>query len=151
MQEEEEESAEAASLVTNDVQMTARASGRSRINQAGGDLLVSGGLLDVGTLLASVAASGVVGNAAYDALKLGLRHLRLRLSRGSEEDQRRFVAHIAQLSVASKLNKPVSVKVASCLRESRHWSAVVRADGRTYRVQIPLTDPRPTAISIDLD
>ncbi|MFC8847123.1 MULTISPECIES: hypothetical protein [unclassified Micromonospora] len=111
----------------------------------------NGGLGEVAFLLATVAASGVVGNAAYDAVKLGLRSLRLRLSWGNEGDHRAYVAHIAQLSVAAKLDKPCSVEVASCTREREHWSAVVLAGGRTYRVQVPLQDPRPTTISVDLD
>lgn len=114
-------------------------------------LVLNGGLSEATLMLAWVAASGVVGNAAYDAVKLGLRSLRLRLSWGDEEDQRPYVAHIAQLSVAAKLDRPESVEVASCTRQRDHWLAVVLAPGRTYRVQVPLRDPRPTAISVDLD
>jgi hypothetical protein len=116
-----------------------------------GGVILNGGLPEVALLLASVAASGVVGNTAYDAVKLGLRSLRLRLSWGSEDDHRRYVAYIAQLSVAAKLDQRAVVTVASCTRDREGWSAVVLADDRTYRVQIPLMNPRPTAISVDLD
>lgn len=116
-----------------------------------GDKILNGGLHEVASLLANLAASGVIGNVAYDGVKLGVRFLRLRLSWGTEDDQRTYIAHIAHLEVAAKLGQPSSIKVVSCVRETTHWAAVVVADGRIYRVQIPLNCPHPAVISVDLD
>jgi hypothetical protein len=123
----------------------------STVELVGERRIVNGGLHDAALVLASVVASNVVGNTAYDALRLGLRFLKLRLRWGNEDDQRPYVCHIAQLAVAMKLDEPCEVKAVSCVRQADHWEAVVIADGRTYRVQIPPDDPRPTAISVDLD
>jgi hypothetical protein len=148
MLEAEDEGSKTVSFVFTDGEtLTFRVGG----DQFAGNKIFNGGLHEVGMLLASLAASGIVGSAAYDAVKLGARFLRLRLRWGTEVDQRPYIRHIAHLSVAAKLGEPSSIKVVSCVRQAECWVAVVVADGRTYRVQIPLDDPRPTAISVDLD
>jgi hypothetical protein len=70
---------------------------------------------------------------------------------GKTDDKRQYLSYIAQLAVASKLDKPALIEVMSCEQYSDHWEVVVAADDRTYRVRFPLNDPRPAAISIDLE
>jgi hypothetical protein len=115
-----------------------------------GTAVLNGGLADASLIIASYVAGGVTGNAAYAALKLGLRFLRQRLAWGTDGDKQRYVAQIAQLAVTATLTEPVDVKVIRCDRQRDHWAAVVLAEGKTFRVQIPLDDPRPTAISVDV-
>ena len=148
MSEAEDEGVKTVSFVFTDGEiLTFRASD----DRFAGNKIFNGGTHEAALLLASVVASGVVGNAAHDAVRLGVRFLKLRLHRGTEDDQRAYVGHIAHLAVAAKLDKPSAVKVVSCIHQTDRWAAVVVADGRTYRVQLPLNDPRPTAISVDLD
>ena len=97
-----------------------------------GDKILNGSLHEAALLLANLVASGVVGSAAYDGVKLGARFLRLHLNWGTEDDQRPYVRHIAHLEVAAKLRKSSPIKVMSCARENNHWAVVVAADGRFY-------------------
>ena len=118
------------------------------------DRIANGGLhetVEVLSWLAEQTATGVIGGLAWDAVKLGCRFLRLRLSWGKTDDKRQYLSYIAQLAVAAKLDKPVFIEVVGCEQHSNHWEVMVRANGRVYRVRFPLNDFRPTAISIDLE
>lgn len=122
--------------------------------QISSDRVVNGGLHDTVEILSWLAeqtATGIIGGIAWDAVKLGCRNLRLRLSWGKKDDKRQYLSYIAQLAVASKLDKPALIEVMGCEQYSGHWEVVMTADGRIYRVRFPLNDPRPGAISIDLE
>lgn len=116
-----------------------------------GTVVRNGGLTEASLIIATYVAAGVIGNGAYDALKLGLRLLRLRLAWGSDDEKSRYVAYIAQLAVAAKLTEPTEVKVISCSQQRDYWETVILAGASTFRVQIPPNDPRPTAISVDVE
>jgi hypothetical protein len=62
-----------------------------------GTVVQNGGLTEASLIIAAHVAGGVIGNGAYDALKLGLRLLRLRLAWGADDDKSRYVAYIANL------------------------------------------------------
>jgi hypothetical protein len=68
MPEAADEGSKTVSFVFTDGEvLTFRVSG----DQIAGGKIVNGGLYEAAQLLASVVASGVAGNAAYDAVKLG--------------------------------------------------------------------------------
>jgi pyruvoyl-dependent arginine decarboxylase (PvlArgDC) len=101
--------------------------------------------------MSGAVSGGVIGNAAYDALKLGTGWLKHRLSFGSEEEQRPYVEHVAHLIVASRLDATTKINVASCKVVDGEWLAVVSAGDSTYRVRIPKSDPSEIGLSIDLN
>jgi hypothetical protein len=78
----------------------------------GGDRIETGGIVNGGLhetvevlcWLAGTTGQGMIGNIAWDAVKLGYRSLRLRLSWGKDEDKRAYVSYIAQLAVAAKFS-----------------------------------------------
>jgi hypothetical protein len=53
--------------------------------------------------LSGAISNGVVGNAAYDALRLGAMNVRYRLAHGRREDQAMFVRQVAELKVRVRL------------------------------------------------
>jgi len=141
----------AISFVFSDGEVITLPYGGERISS---ERVVNGGLQETAEILgwlAAQTATGIIGGLAWDAVKLGYRSLKLRLSWGNVEDKRQYLSYIAQVAVAAKLDKPSSTEVASCEQQGDHWEAVVKADGRVYRVRFPLNDFRPTAISIDLE
>ena len=77
----------------------------------------SRGLLEVSLAVTAMVASGVVGNAAWAGVKLALSMLNVRLTQGSSKRKRKYVGHIAQLSVAAKLPKRTRTELVSCKRK----------------------------------
>jgi hypothetical protein len=115
--------------------------------------IVNGGLretTEVLAWLAGQAGQGMIGNIAWDAVKLGYRSLRLRLAWGEEDDKRAYISYIGQLIVAAQISQPAEVSLVSCKRQRDYWEVVLHATEKTYRVQIPPGDPHPTAISVDI-
>ena len=117
---------------------------------AGDKLIINGGLDYVMMFLAGAISSGVVGNAAYDALRLGGSKIRLRFAWGRRSDQVLFARHMAELAVRVKLDRDGTVEVTEVKEYDDHWAAVVKADGNTYRVMIPLKAPNETVVSVEL-
>lgn len=116
--------------------------------------IVNGGLpetVEILCWLAGMTGQGMIGNIAWDAVKLGYRNLRLRLAWGKDEDKRAYVSYVAQLAVAAKFSQPTDTRVVACQRQRDYWETVVIADGKTFRVQIPPDDPRPSALSVDIE
>jgi hypothetical protein len=107
--------------------------------------------MEVLAWLASMTGQGMMGNIAWDGVKLACKSLKLRMRWGEENDKRAYLSYIGQLSVAATFRKSVNTTVVSCEPQRDYWEVVVLADGKTFRVQIPPDDPRPNAISVDVD
>ncbi|GAA2622874.1 hypothetical protein GCM10010399_62660 [Dactylosporangium fulvum] len=111
-----------------------------------------GGVELAAAFIASAVAQQLVGIAAWEALKAGARHARLRFGWQSEAQQRPYAEAMAQLAVASKLDADVDLDVAECRRLGDQWQAIVIGEGRRYRVLIPvkLREPNEIAVSLEL-
>ena len=125
--------------------------------EVGGELADSGQIFNGGILeyvlvfLSGAISNGVVGNAAYDALKLGAKNVRYRMAYGGREDQSMFVRQVAELKVRVKLDKDIPLKVTECIKREDHWDAVVISPEHTYRVRVPVNGQDESVISVDLD
>jgi len=70
--------------------------------------------------LAGAVGSSPVGNAAYDAFKLGGKSLRLRFTWGRRQDQRLFAKYMAELAVRARLDHDVAVEVIEVKKYDDH-------------------------------
>lgn len=113
-------------------------------------IVFNGGLGYVMMYLAGAVSSGLVGNAAYDAFKLGGKSIRLRFAWGHRQEQRLFANYMAELAVRAKLDHDATVEVTEVKRYDDHWAAMVKTEVNNYRVMIPLEAPNETVVSVEL-